>query len=251
MARYQAVLAYDGTFFRGFQRQVSERTVQGVTEQALKDIGWQGSSILSSGRTDTGVHATGQVVAFDLDWAHSPSDLRAALNANLPPEISVRSVRRTADAFHPRFDALSRCYRYRIYVSAVRDPLKDRYAWRVWPGVEIERLERASGFLVGEHDFSAFGTPPDQNGSSIRIVYSAEWTVECGDLVFTIVANAYLYRMVRRLVSYQVEIGQGIHEIRSLQNLLESPPEVMVQGLAPPQGLSLSKVRYPTMIVMA
>jgi tRNA pseudouridine38-40 synthase len=250
MARYKVILAYDGTHFRGFQRQVSERTVQGEVEQALQDIGWQGSSITASGRTDTGVHATGQVVAFDLDWAHSPTDLRAALNASLPPDVSVRSVRQIHDDFHPRFDAISRSYRYHVYISAVRDPLKDRYAWRVWPGVEFERLERAAEYLIGEHDFSAFGTPPDQSGGSIRVVESAGWHLDNGDLIFTIEANAFLYRMVRRLVSYQIEIGQGKFDVRSIQMLLERPPTVMVQGLAPPQGLFLSEVSYSSIYKM-
>lgn len=113
--RYQVILAYDGTGFKGFQKQARTRTVQLVVEEALRKIGWQGKSVLGAGRTDTGVHALGQVVAFDLDWSHGTQDLLNALNANLPPDVSARDVRVVAPDFHPRFDASSRSYRYNLF----------------------------------------------------------------------------------------------------------------------------------------
>ncbi len=129
MARYQVILAYDGADFFGFQRQADgcgQRTVQGVVEQALRRIGWQGRAILFAGRTDVGVHASGQVIAFDLDWLHSTDALLAALNANLPADVAAQAAQLAADDFHPRYDARARCYRYRLFCQPRRDPLRER-----------------------------------------------------------------------------------------------------------------------------
>ncbi len=136
MARYQVILAYDGTDFAGSQRQAKSRTVQGEFEKALQRLGWPGRSAMMAGRTDAGVHAAGQVAAFDFDWAHTPEELGRALNANLPADMAVHRVQAVPAEFHPRFDAASRRYRYRLFCRNSRDPLRERYAWRVWPAVD-------------------------------------------------------------------------------------------------------------------
>jgi tRNA pseudouridine38-40 synthase len=143
MARYKLILAYDGTEFFGSQRQSDERTVQSVLEAALRKLDWQGTSILLAGRTDRGVHASGQVAAFDLDWNHPPETLLRALNANLPPDVAARRISFAASAFHPRFDAVSRTYRYEIFCDPVRNPLRERYAWRVDPAPAFDACKRA------------------------------------------------------------------------------------------------------------
>jgi tRNA pseudouridine38-40 synthase len=245
MERYQVILAYDGTGFRGYQRQLKVRTVQGVFEEALKKLGWSGRAILAAGRTDTGVHASGQVVAFDLEWGHPPDELCAALNANLPEDIAAKTVRVTRPDFHPRYDAVMRTYRYCIVSQPNRQPLLERYAWRVWPSLELELLHEAACLLVGAHDFAAFGTPPRRKGSTWRTVYHAQWSQDEPELVFEIRADAFLYRMVRRLVSFQVEIGQGKRPLDDLAQCLAEPPASLVQGMAPPQGLTLEDVIYP------
>lgn len=141
MARYQVTLKYDGTAFFGMQRQATTRTVQGEVEKSLKKIGWAGSSILAAGRTDAGVHASGQVIAFDFEWRHTSDDLRNALNATLPEDVAAGRVQTARDDFHPRYDALARTYRYQIFCQPVRDPLKERYAWRVWPQPDLDALQ--------------------------------------------------------------------------------------------------------------
>ncbi len=247
MARYKVILAYDGTDFYGFQRQAGTsktRTVQGVFETALRRIGWQGRSILAAGRTDTGVHASGQVIAFDHEWRHTTQDLKAALNANLPADAVVRSLRETKADFHPRYDALSRCYRYQIYCQPVRDPLRARFAWRVWPQPDLARMQRAAVSLVGEHDFAAFGAPTRPGGATIRRVLRAEWVQEADTLTFWVVGNAFLYHMVRRLVGYQVDIGQSKVDLDHLKTMLDESGHPTVQRLAPPNGLTLMQVVY-------
>ena len=246
MARYQLVLAYDGTEFRGFQRQKQGiRTVQGVLESTLKQLGWPGRSVLAAGRTDSGVHAAGQVVAFDLNWRHSPDALQAALNAALPEDVAVKTVQPARDDFHPRFDAIARHYQYRLFCQPIRDPLRERYAWRVWPAVRLESLQVSARDLSGTHDFMAFGTPSRTGGNTVRSVTLAEWKAGENELVFEIVANAFLYRMVRRLVYVQVAIGQGRLGADALRQNLEAHVQKMVQGLAPSQGLTLVEVIYP------
>ena len=247
MARYQVILAYDGSPFRGFQKQskaLAGSTVQGIFETALHQLGWPGQSILAAGRTDTGVHAEGQVVAFDLDWSHTPEELRDALNAHLPRTVAVQGIRVAPPGFHPRYDALSRRYRYRVYCRAVPDPFRDPYAWRVWPVVDLERMWEASSLLPGRRDFAAFGTPPRSGGSTVRTVNSAEWSSTGEDLSFEISGDAFLYHMVRRLVFLQVAIGQGRLKLEDFQSCLDHPPRFPVQGLAPARGLALVEVTY-------
>ena len=248
MARYQVILAYDGTDFDGFQRQVQgkkRRTIQGALEHALKQIGWQGSSILAAGRTDSGVHAFGQVAAFDLEWRHSEAKLLTALNSKLPVDMCAREVFQTRPDFHPRYDALARSYRYRILCQPLRDPLRERYAWRVWPAPELASLQATAQQLIGEHDFAAFGSPLHSGGSTVRRIFEAGWQEDEDELVFEITGNAFLYRMVRRLVGFQVSVGQGRLDVSEVCKHLETGTRNIVKVQAPARGLALMRVIYP------
>jgi tRNA pseudouridine38-40 synthase len=229
--------------------------VQDVVEKALRKLNWQGKSVQAAGRTDTGVHAEGQVIAFDLEWNHPAEELRQALNANLPMDVAVRSVKPVPASFHARRDASSRTYHYHIFFEDVRDPLRERYAWRVWPEADPQILQQAAQELVGKHDFTAFGTPPGPGSGTMRKVFQAGWLPEKsaqGDgWIFVVRAEAFLYHMVRRMVSLQVEIAQGKACVEKLLHYLqpeswkEAEGPVYVQGLAPPNGLVLTEVSYP------
>lgn len=244
MARYKVILAYDGTEFRGFQKQVEGRTVQASVEESLRSIGWHGSSLLAAGRTDVGVHASGQVVTFDLEWAHTHQDLVNALNANLPSDVSARDVEMVEDKFHPRFRARSRNYQYRLFCDQARQPLLERYAWRVWPPVSLDAMKFTAARMVGEFDFSAFGTPTQPGGSTRRTIFTASWEKNEDELVFEIIGNSFLYHMVRRLVFFQVEVGQGKRNPEKVDELLKSESDERSQGLAPAHGLILKTVNY-------
>lgn len=246
MARYKVILKYDGSAFHGMQRQENARTVQGEVENSLRQIGWDGRSIMVAGRTDSGVHAFGQVIAFDMDWKHPVENLLKALNATLPDDTAVSSVEEAGIEFHPRFDAVARTYRYQIYFQSQRDPLRDRFAWRVWPDLDLEILNEAASCLVGEHDFAAFGAPLKEGGPTIRFVDQAGWKQgsQSDEIYFEVTANAYLYHMVRRMVMIQVDIGHGKQDLAALKAYLARKREGMIQGLAPPQGLFLQEVRY-------
>ena len=248
MARYQIILAYDGTHFLGSQRQAGSRTVQVELEKALCKIGWKGTSILLAGRTDTGTHASGQVAAFDLDWSHGVTRLQEALNSHLPQDMAVREARMAREDFHPRFEAVSRRYCYRLFCSPVRDPLKERYAWRVWP--QVSDLTPLAAIWSGTHDFGSFGSPMRTGGSTVRTVLSAQWRKEAGGWLFEIEANAFLYRMVRRLVFVQVCVGQGRLKEEVVRRALEESPIAteLPAGLAPACGLTLVEVRYADLV---
>ena len=258
MERYQVILAYDGSHFKGFQRQAKARSVQGVVEGALRKLNWQGNSILAAGRTDTGAHASGQVIAFELDWVHGPQDLQQALNKHLPIDVAAREVKWVCPTFHPRYDASWRKYLYQIYCQPVRDPLLEPYAWRVWQPVDLLTLREIARPLTGRHDFVAFGTPPKTGGNTVRNVLQADWKEHAPYLIFEITAHAFLYHMARRLVFMQVMIAKGKLPADELQRTLETgfeaslPGEAsvgqssrLVHGLAPAQGLILAEVHYP------
>jgi tRNA pseudouridine38-40 synthase len=253
MARYQIILAYDGTDFLGSQRQAGSRTVQLVLENALRKIGWKGKSVLLAGRTDTGTHASGQVAAFDLEWRHPLQKLQDALNASLPSDMAVWQTNIVPAHFHPRYDAVSRRYRYRLFCSEQRDPLRERYAWRVWP--EVCDLTLLAKIWPGEHDFIAFGSPLRAGGSTIRTVFSAHWQQKGSEWTFEIEANAFLYRMVRRLVYVQVAAGHGQLTAGTLARALDDDPAIrqsarkeIPAGLAPAAGLTLCEVRYDDLV---
>ncbi|MCH7662487.1 MAG: tRNA pseudouridine(38-40) synthase TruA [Chloroflexi bacterium] len=245
MARYQAILTYDGTEYSGMQRQAQARTVQGVVEEALKKIGWVGDSIIAAGRTDAGVHAAGQVISFDLEWGHPEADLLNALNASLPVDAAVSSVMLARKDFHPRYDAVSRRYCYSIFCQPRRQPLRERYAWRIWPQLDVIMMRSAAKRLLGEHDYSAYGAPPKKDGPTVRKVLNASWRQNDDRFEFEIEANAFLYHMVRRIVSQQIEIGLGKQNPETVAEYLDGNLPEKVQGLAPPNGLFLMEVHYP------
>jgi tRNA pseudouridine38-40 synthase len=256
MARYQVIIAYDGTRYMGYQRQHActgsqpdrvgnaVRTVQGEIEAALRQVGWDGQSILSAGRTDTGVHAAGQVIAFDLEWHHTPQELCQALNAHLPADIAAQRVVQVRLDFHPRFDAVARRYRYTLFCQAERDPLRERYSWRVWPVAQMPDMQETAQLFLGEHDFSAFGAPPNPTSSTVRKVMQAGWKLCEPGLCFEICANAFLYHMVRRLVYIQVLVGQGKLALENVRHSLATG-QMPTPGIAPAHGLALVEVEYP------
>lgn len=247
MVRYQTILAYDGTGFAGSQRQAQARTVQGELEKALGALGWRGKSVLLAGRTDSGVHASGQVAAFDLEWRHSDEALLLALNSQLPPDVSVQAARVASDSFHPRFDAIARQYEYRLCFRPARDPLRERYAWRIWPPLDEGILLEAAHLFLGTHDFVDFGTPPRAESSTVRTITLAEWMKQGDEMVFTVRSEAFLYRMVRKLTFVQVAVAQNRFSLEMLSSVLSDKPKgvKLPGGLAPACGLTLVKVFYP------
>lgn len=245
--RYRALLAYDGTAYQGFQRQAGDTpTIQLALEQAISAVTGQTVTVVGAGRTDTGVHASGQVVAFDMDWTHGDQALIRAINMQLPEDIALQDIRQH-ERFHPRFDAYSRIYRYRVLQTPHRQPLLRDRVWHLYGKLSVETMGRAAGLLIGEHDFAAFGQPPTGE-STIRTVYVSEWVVETqpyGTLwTYTIEANAFLKHMVRRIVGLLVKVGQGSVTVEDFEKRFRRAQLIQAISLAPPQGLTLETVRY-------
>jgi tRNA pseudouridine38-40 synthase len=245
METYKSIIAYDGTDFHGFQRQREGlRTVQSELELALRSLGWQEKSITAAGRTDVGVHARGQVIAYPLGWKHEVERLTQALNAHLPSDIAVVHTEVAGQGFHPRFSARRRRYRYTLIAMPVRDPLRERFAWRIWPEPDLEVMAAVAQALVASHDFAAFGRAPIPNGTTVRRVFMAEWQRDGEVLTFDIEADAFLYRMVRRLVAAMVEVGSKRRTLPEILALLEDPSRRWQGPIAPAKGLCLDAVCY-------
>jgi tRNA pseudouridine38-40 synthase len=218
------VLAYDGASYQGFQVQGDNvPTIQGTVEAALKKAsGGQDIPIIGAGRTDSGVHATGQVIAFDLAWKHDDEDLLRAVNALLPTDIAIQRLDRAEAGFHPRFDAVSRTYQYFVYEAQIRQPMMARMSWWVKPPVhtrlDVELMNWAAAKLLGSHDFGSFGNPT-QGESTVRQVFQSEWTIEVPTrgtrlLSYCIEANAFLYHMVRTTVGTLVAHGLTLIDVK-------------------------------------
>lgn len=241
--RLKAIVAYDGTDFLGFQRQATGRTVQGVLETALTRITGTRTSILAAGRTDAGVHAEGQVIAFDTDWRHGRDDLIRAVNAVLSKDVVVRELVPVAPNFHPRFDADSRRYRYTVFNSPVRSPLVRRTSLHVKVPLDFEPMQSATALLLGTHDFAAFGRPT-QGLTTVRNVLEAGWICDPPWLFFEIEANAFLFRMVRSIVGTLLNVGQGRLSPDEFGAILASRDRSRAGQTAPAHGLCLVYVKY-------
>ncbi len=246
-AHFRAVIEYDGTDFLGFQVQASGRTVQGAIEQTLHRLAQQSVRVVGAGRTDAGVHAAGQVVAFRVAWKHAPADLKRALNALLPTDIAVLHLDPAPADFHPRFSASERHYRYQVGQWPGHSPLRARYAWELGPEIDVEAMNLAATQLVGRHDFITFGQPPQDEpaASTIRQVSEARWSQHPPYLFFDIRANAFLRRMVRTIVATLVQVGQGRMTPAQVGELLASRQRGLAPPPAPAQGLILISVVYP------
>ncbi|MFO7917428.1 MAG: tRNA pseudouridine(38-40) synthase TruA [Anaerolineae bacterium] len=254
MTNYRAVVAYDGTEYSGFQVQVDQLTIQGELEKALRRVTQEVVRVHGAGRTDAGVHARGQVISFETAWTHTRADLQRAMNAVLPSDIAVRDVAVAEARFHARFSARSRVYVYRLYTCEVRSPLLDRFAYHISRDLDVKRMRRATGRLIGRHDFAAFGQPTSGD-STVRYVPGADWSVDTsgpfgrcnGDisqLQLEIEANGFLRGMIRRLVATLVLVGQGRLTVEDFAEILASRDISRPGALAPPCGLCFWHVRY-------
>jgi tRNA pseudouridine38-40 synthase len=237
--RYRATVEYDGTDFAGFQIQPEARTVQGELEAALATIsGGSRVEVVAAGRTDAGVHAIGQVIAFTDPRGRPAQELARALNALLPVDVAIRKVRRVSNGFHPRYAARYREYRYTVW-NGPRSPLRERFALGVRDPLDIAAMERAGSVLVGRHDFSAFGAAHRQ---PVRTVHSVR-VRRAGSLVtIDVAADAFLRHMVRRIVAVLLEAGHGRTNEEAVAQALASGRSALNGATAPAKGLCLQRV---------
>ena len=239
-----AVIEYDGTGYCGFQRQARERTVQAELEEVLRRLTQLDCPVVGAGRTDSGVHARGQVVHFQPNWNHPLAELRQAMNALLPADIAVQGIFRVTASFHARHSALSRLYRYAVFNREHRSPFAARFAHQFSPPLDIEAMNQASKRLIGVHDFASFGQPPAV-GHTVREVHVAQWWRQGQWVFFDIEANAFLRRMVRSLVGTLLLVGTGKMPPEEFGGVLAARDRSLAGPTSPPHGLCLERVRYP------
>ncbi len=242
----RATIEYDGTAFAGSQVQPNARTVQGELEEALNRLIGERTRVRLAGRTDAGVHATGQVVAFcyAVDRGRVPDlrELRRRLNAALPPDLSVRSLRPVPRGFDPRRDAVWRVYRYRVRMNGAREPLQRHRTLEIDERLDVAAMQAAARRMLGERDFSALGA--DARGRTVR--HLAELSVvRHGDLLeIRVTANAFLRRMVRSIVALLMEVGRGRLAPEAVDGVLDAGARALHGRAAPPRGLTLERIVY-------
>ena len=237
-------IEYDGTAYSGWQRQENARSVQECLERALSRVADEPVQIQGAGRTDTGVHASGQVAHFDTDKQRSDRGWLLGANSNLPDDISVTWVREVPDDFHARFSALERRYRYVILNRLVRPALERERVWWVYKPLEAECMHEAAQSLLGTHDFSAFRAAGCQAASPRRTLLSISVN-RTGDYIYVDVrADAFLQRMVRNIVGTLVSVGGGDEPVEWIAKVLASHDRKEGGIAAPAHGLTLVEVVY-------
>jgi tRNA pseudouridine38-40 synthase len=238
--RYRARVEYDGTDFAGFQVQPGARTVQGELEAALARLnGGVRQPVDGAGRTDAGVHAEGQVIAFSYGGRLSVAELGRALDALLPSDVSIRDVRRTTSRFHPRYAARYREYRYTVW-NGPRSPLRERTALGVRVPLDTAAMARAGLVLEGRHDFSAFGAVADRN--PVRTVHAVRVRRSGSLVTIDVRADAFLRGMVRRMAAVLLEVGRGKMDEDGVRAALAARLPALDGAMAPAHGLSLRRV---------
>ena len=244
IARYRALIEYDGTDYYGYQRQREEfRTIQGELERVLGRLARKPVAVTGAGRTDSGVHALGQVISFTIEWRHGVDALKRALNADLPGDIVAYHVEEATATFHPRYDARRRAYQYVVHNAPIRSPLRRLHSWNIRQPLDLNGMNEAAAFLVGEHDFATFGLPP-QGKNTVRELFEARWRQSNEFLLFSVVANAFLYRMVRSLVGSLVNVGLQKWRVADFAEAFHACDRNRSAAAAPPQGLYLASISY-------
>ncbi len=260
MTKFRITVAYDGTDFVGWQRQASGTSVQGLIETALAELDGAPVTVAGAGRTDAGVHAAAQVASFTLQRVIDPPGVVGALNARLPPAVRVLDAAAAEDAFHPRFGATRKRYRYRIWNAAVTSPFERRYAWTVTTPLDTAAMMSAATCLIGRHDFAAFRAAGSDVPSSERTVYAS--AVHVGDVLaagsvpitggrivaYDIEGDGFLRHMVRNIVGTLVDIGLGRQPPSRMADVLASRDRTQAGPTAPAAGLALVEVSYARML---
>ncbi|HSN17079.1 MAG TPA: tRNA pseudouridine(38-40) synthase TruA [Gammaproteobacteria bacterium] len=246
MTRYAFGIEYDGTAFMGWQRQTHEgRTVQAAVEEALGKVADHPVQVTCAGRTDAGVHASGQVIHFDTD---AKRDLRGWLlgtNSNLPPDVAATWVREMPEDFHARFKATARQYRYVILNRDTRPALMRAELTWIHRPLDATHMAGAASYLVGQHDFSAFRSVECQAKQPVRTLKRLDVRREGGRIIIDALADGFLHHMVRNIAGVLIEVGQGKREPEWARQVLEGRDRTLGGVTAPANGLSLVAVEYP------
>jgi tRNA pseudouridine38-40 synthase len=242
--KIRITLEYDGSNYSGWQLQVGQDSIQARLEAVLEQIFSQNIRVHGSGRTDAGVHALGQVAAFDLPRHFAPADLRRAMNSLLPPDIAIVAASCASDDFDPRRDAHLRVYEYRVINRDRRSAFDYRYAWLVPAPLELAAMNAAARRFIGEYDFAAFRSVGSEEKTTLRRVFVSEWSRNADRFVYRVEASGFMRHMVRTMVATMVAVGRGKLAPAHVTALIEARDRALAPASAPPCGLFLVEVRY-------
>jgi len=237
-------IEYDGTDFCGWQKQIGLRTVEGVLNETLTKVLNEEVAVIGSGRTDSKVHALGQVANFKSDTPISLDRFPRAVNSYLPPDVAIISAEEAAMDFHSRYDPKRKTYLYKVQNGSVCRPVYRNYAYHYYRSLDEEKMRKALGMFVGEHDFKAFMSSGSPIKKTVRTIYKAEISREKDLFVIEVEGNGFLYNMVRRIVGVVLEVGSGRLDAGEIPEILKGKDNCRTRRLAPPQGLYLKNVEY-------
>ncbi len=244
MPTVKLILEYDGSRYAGWQRQPDQPTVQEAIETAIHQLTQQTVSVIGAGRTDSGVHALGQVVSFRIDRDWTPYEWTRGFNARLPQDIAVRSAAIMPDDFHARYSASGKLYEYRILNRPERPAIDRAYLWHVHKPLDQEAMNRAAALLIGSRDFTSFEGTLTDNEDPICHLQQLSLTGQGDLLSIQVYADRFLKHMVRAIVGTLVEVGHGKRKPESLTDILAAKDRRIAGRTAPPQGLFLLRVDY-------
>lgn len=244
MATIKLTLEYEGTAYAGWQRQPKHPTIQAVLEEGLFTITQQHTPVVGAGRTDSGVHALGQVVSFQSDKSLADTQWAPALNSYLPKDISVISSEQVPDDFHARFSAKGKIYEYRITLQSSRPALDRHRAWHFSHPLDIEAMRQAMSGFLGAHDFTSFRGPRSQTANPLCTISHLSLRSESQSITFRIEGDRFLKQMVRAIVGTLVEVGQHKRSPHTMQEILRATDRRTAGRTAPPHGLYLVQVLY-------
>lgn len=244
MRNIKLTIEYDGTNFGGWQKQPNKLNIQGEIEKAIQTVTGKEVELIGSGRTDAGVHAFAQIANFKIDTDFPVEKMAIAFNSQLKKSIRIKKVEEVDEEFHSRYHCHKKTYGYIIENSEQGTAIYRNMTYHVPQLLDIEAMQKAANYLVGEHDFSSFKSSGTSSKSSVRTIYSAQVLKEQERVVIQLTGNGFLYNMVRIISGTLVEIGKGEKKPEEMKTILEAKDRSLAGKTLPPQGLFLMNVEY-------
>lgn len=242
--RIKLTIAYDGTEYHGWQIQPNAVTIEEVLNRAVSNATGENIQVIGASRTDSGVHAKGNVAVFDTDCTIPTDKFPVAINQKLPKDIVITSACEVDAQFHPRYADVIKTYEYTIMKGKIADPLRQRYACYHYYDLDVEKMKQGLGYLTGTHDFASFCSTRSDVGSTVRTIYSIDVTESDKDIVFKFTGDGFLYHMIRIIMGISIKIGDGCYPPQEMKNVLDKCERGYGRPTAPANGLCLISIEY-------